>query len=458
MLEYPFDPVAVHEPVPPRQHYKTKGSHKKGDYSAREPPQTQRQGNPRFSVKSARARRPFRAMSPVVQNGPISPNEALSRYSLFLTPFEMDEIQSFPEIYYVGQANRKIIPNDDDPFNYGFDNDSNNYNLIAGDHLAYRYEILSLFGAGAFGQVVRCFDHKLKCQVAIKVIVNTEQMHEQGRIEAQILSRLNKAEVRHVVRAYDFFIFRSHICITFEVLSKNLYEVVEQNNFKPLPLKLVRLYALQILSALDQAHRLNVVHCDLKPENVLLVKGSNSIVKLIDFGSSCFVDQQIYEYIQSRFYRAPEVIIGIPYGPPMDIWSFSLIIIELLLGVPLFPGDTEAEVLSMMTALIGPPPKELVAVGKRKEEFFDDDCNLRADLLQTVREPFSTNLKQMIKEKEPNAKDGELDMIMDFLMKCMTWDQTKRITANQALQHPWIRSKEIVVQKKPSSTLPLLSQ
>ena len=123
MLEYPFDPVAVHEPVPPRQHYKTKGSHKKGDYSAREPPQTQRQVNPRFSVKSARARRPFRAMSPVVQNGPISPNDALSRYSLFLTPFEMDEIQSFPEIYYVGQANRKIIPNDDDPFNYGFDND-----------------------------------------------------------------------------------------------------------------------------------------------------------------------------------------------------------------------------------------------------------------------------------------------------------------------------------------------
>lgn len=456
MFDFSFA-YQMNKPVAPPQPHKPKTSRKNADQSAREPETRKKSANPRFKMNSARAKRPYRVTSPVVVNAPISPQDALSRYMLFLTPFEMEEIKSFPDIYYVGQADRKIIPEDDNPLNYGFDNDSNNYNLIAGDHLAYRYEILSLFGAGAFGQVVRCYDHKLKCQVAIKVVVNTEQMHEQGRIEAQILSRLNKAEVRHVVRAYDFFIFRSHICITFEILSKNLYEIVEQNNFKPLPPKLIRLYSLQILSALDQTHRLGVVHCDLKPENVLLVKGSNSIVKLIDFGSSCFTNKQIYEYIQSRFYRAPEVILGIPYGPPMDIWSFALLAIELFLGVPLFPGESEAEVLAMMIQLIGEPPKELVINGKRREEFFDDDLKLRKDLVEKQPVPFSTDLRQMIKEKEPSLKDGELDLIIDFIKNCTTWDQTKRYTAAQALQHPWIRSKELVVQKKRSSLLPHLN-
>lgn len=422
----------------------------------REPEGKSNRNNARFRIQSARVRRPARMLSPVVSNAPISPDEAMQRYSYFLTPFEMDEIKSFPEVYYVGQANRKIIPNDEDPYNYGFDNDSNNYNLIAGDHLAYRYEILSLFGAGAFGQVVRCYDHKLKCQVAIKVIVNTEQMHEQGRIEAQILSRLNKAEIRHVVRAYDFFIFRSHICITFEILSKNLYELVEQNNFKPLPVKLIRLYCLQILSALDQCHRLNVVHCDLKPENVLLINGSNSTVKLIDFGSSCFKDHQIYEYIQSRFYRAPEVILGIPYGPPMDVWSFTILAVELFLGLPLFPGESEAEVLSMMIALLGPPPKHLLIEGKRREEFFDDDYNLRNDLIEKERKPFSTDLKSMIKDKNQGITDSELDLIIDFIQKCATWDQKTRATAAQALQHPWIRTKQLDTKKRTSSMFPTL--
>lgn len=442
---------------PANVHYKNNAKYgTSGEKTPREPEGKKDKQNARYRIQSARVRRPVRMLSPVVSNAPISPDDAIMRYSFFLTPFEMDEIKSFPEVYYVGQANRKIIPNDDDPYNYGFDNDSNNYNLIAGDHLAYRYEILSLFGAGAFGQVVRCYDHKLKCQVAIKVIVNTEQMHEQGRIEAQILSRLNKAEIRHVVRAYDFFIFRSHICVTFEILSKNLYEIIEQNNFKSLPIKLIRLYCLQILSALDQCHRLNVVHCDLKPENVLLVNGSNSTVKLIDFGSSCFKDHQIYEYIQSRFYRAPEVILGIPYGPPMDVWSFTILAIELFLGLPLFPGENEADILSMMIALLGPPPKQLVQEGKRKEEFFDEEDNFRTDLCEKERKPFSTDLKAMIKEKNPTISDGELDLVIDFIMKCITWDQKVRATAAQALQHPWIRTKQIETKKRASSMFPNL--
>eukprot|EP00882_Tetradesmus_deserticola_P030836 GHRQ01034808.1.p2 GENE.GHRQ01034808.1~~GHRQ01034808.1.p2 ORF type:complete len:139 (-),score=25.81 GHRQ01034808.1:49-465(-) len=84
--------------------------------------------------------------------------------------------------------------------------------------------------------------------------------------------------------------------------------------------------------------RQKLIHCDLKPENVLLVAPQRSAIKVIDFGSSCFVDEQMYTYVQSRFYRSPEVILGLPYGCEIDIWSFGCILAELFMGYPLFPG------------------------------------------------------------------------------------------------------------------------
>ena len=411
------------------------------------PPGGRAGGNPRFKLKSSRPQyNAGQAFSPVVTNAPISPQEALIRYKAFLNEYEKEEIISFPDIYYVGKANRKLIADPENELNYGFDNDTHNYNLIAGDHLAYRFEILSLFGAGAFGQVCRCFDHKTQQHVAVKVVVNTSQMHEQGRIEAQILARLNKHDVKNVVKAYDFFIFRSHICITFEILSKNLYEIIEQNDFKGMPPKLVRLYAIQILTALEQVHKLNVVHCDLKPENILLQKDSTTIVKLIDFGSSCFVGHQMYEYIQSRFYRAPEVMLGIKYGPPMDMWSFGLILVELMTGTPLFPGDNEEEELWMITQLIGKPPKKLVAMGKRREEFFDENFELLHEQTAKNYVPNSMKLSTVLRTEDTQ--------LIDFLMKCFTWDQSNRMTASEGLQHPWIRSIDVAVHKKKSSMLP----
>ena len=433
--------IRVHPPNTQRYQAKPYSQH-----SARRPiipPSGRGAGNPRFKLKSSRpGYNAGQAFSPVVTNAPISPQEALIRYKSFLNEYEKDEILSFPEIYYVGKANRKLIADPENELNYGFDNDTHNYNLIAGDHLAYRFEIMSLFGAGAFGQVCRCFDHKTQQQVAVKVVVNTSQMHEQGRIEAQILARLNKHDVKNVVKAYDFFIFRSHICITFEILSKNLYEIIEQNEFKGMPPKLVRLYAVQILTALEQVHNLSIVHCDLKPENILLQKDSTTIVKLIDFGSSCFVGHQMYEYIQSRFYRAPEVMIGIKYGPPMDMWSFGLILVELMTGNPLFPGDNEEEELWMITQLLGKPPKKLVAQGKRREEFFDDSLELKHEQTTQTYIPNSMKLQNVLRTEDTQ--------LVDFLMRCFTWNQEDRMTATQGLQHPWIRSVEISIHKKKS--------
>lgn len=391
--------------------------------------------NPRFGGGPKSARSHVKAMSPVVANAPTSPADASERFSSFLTPYEQAEIFDFSDIYYVGKRSSKINIDPRVQDSESFDDETNNYNLSIGDHLAYRFEIVALFGAGAFGQVARCFDHKTRQSVAVKVIVNTEQMHEQGRVEAQILSQLCGRDQRHIVRAFDYFVFRSHICITFEILGMNLFELCEVNKFQPLPARLVRMYALQMLSALDQLHKIGAVHCDIKPENVLLVAGSNALVKIIDFGSGCFDGHQIYEYIQSRFYRAPEVVLGIPYGPPMDVWSVALVIVELLLGRPLFPGDDEPEQLAMIAELLGPVPEQMLDQAKRRDEFFTEDNEMLNATVTAVRVPGTMNLKEILETND--------DYLIDFLMKLLTWDPDARATASQAMQHPWIRMKEI---------------
>jgi len=92
----------------------------------------------------------------------------------------------------------------------------------------------------------------------------------------------------------------------------------------------------------------DIIHCDLKPENILLKSPEKSGIKIIDFGSSCFSDERIYTYIQSRFYRAPEIILGIPYTTAIDMWSFGCILTELCTGIPIFPGESEHEQLSLI--------------------------------------------------------------------------------------------------------------
>jgi dual specificity tyrosine-phosphorylation-regulated kinase 2/3/4 len=117
----------------------------------------------------------------------------------------------------------------------------------------------------------------------------------------------------------------------------------------------------------------DVIHCDLKPENILLKDPTKSGIKIIDFGSSCFQDERVYTYIQSRFYRAPEIILGIPYTCSIDMWSFGCIMAEFCIGFPLFPGEDEMEQLAMMMEVCGIPSSEVLKNSQRRKKFFQDD-------------------------------------------------------------------------------------
>jgi dual specificity tyrosine-phosphorylation-regulated kinase 2/3/4 len=119
-------------------------------------------------------------VSPIVPNAPILPAEARAKYSGLLTAYEMEEINGFQDVYFLGQFTKKNRPNTTGASNYGFDNLQHHYRCNNGDHVAYRFEIRAVLGKGAFGQVLRCFDHKTQKNVALKMIINTEQMHEPG--------------------------------------------------------------------------------------------------------------------------------------------------------------------------------------------------------------------------------------------------------------------------------------
>jgi len=403
------------------------------------PPPATARGRAAPRVRSRRGA--GKSLSPVVLNGPTSPEDAAHRYRDFLTDHELEEIYSFPDIFYVGNRSSKFTADPEEELNFGFDDETHNSKLIVGDHLAYRFEIISLFGAGAFGQVARCMDHKTKQAVAVKVIVNTDQMHEQGQIEAQVLSRLSSRDQRHIVRAYDYFVFRSHICITFEILGMNLFELSDSNEFRPLPARLVRLYALQMFSALDQCHRIGAIHCDIKPENVLLVPGSNTLIKLIDFGSSCFDGQQKYEYIQSRFYRAPEVLLREKYGPSVDVWSLGCLAAELFLGSPLFPGGDEIEMLRLIQLKLGIIPKAIVkGMGDDSPARHNNGWKLEPSM-------YSPGNFELFLRERSGMDDFDFLAFINILRLMLQLNPDARITVASALLHPFITGTIDIAQQ-----------
>jgi dual specificity protein kinase YAK1 len=163
-------------------------------------------------------------------------------------------------------------------FNNGYDNVENDYILRVSDLIitpeGKEYEIMDLMGKGTFGQVVKCECKILKEVVAIKVIKNKKAFKNQGVVEIKILDIINRvydpSGDTALVRMLDFFVFRDHLCIVFELLSYSLYDMLKKNNFQGVSLNTSRLIIIQILDAVKIIKDAKLIHCDLKPENILL--------------------------------------------------------------------------------------------------------------------------------------------------------------------------------------------
>lgn len=326
-------------------------------------------------------------------------------------------------------------------------------------------------------------------EVCLKVIKNTKDFFDQSLDEIKILELLRqtgKVHENHVVQMKTFFYYREHLIIVTELLRQNLFEFgkfILDNNEEPyFTIPRLAYITRQALISLRFVHKLGLVHSDVKPENILLGSYSRAQIKLIDFGSSCYLTDRQSSYIQSRSYRAPEVVLGLPYDGRIDVWSLGCVVAEMFTGEVTFQNDSVVSMLSRIEAICGPFPRHMIAQGRQSGRFFtksgllyesvdgsedDDDDDKVKDSQYDIFQPKSTRLSSRLgfdadlmddfeeeKFRKIDSKRKQQIMFTDFVTKLLTIDPYGRPTAEEALNHPWMQYAASLTEeeiKYPSS-------
>ncbi|KAH3665972.1 hypothetical protein OGAPHI_004161 [Ogataea philodendri] len=392
------------------------------------------------------------------------------------------------------------------------DDKDGHYIIVPGAPFANdRYQIQSLLGQGTFGKVVKAHDRYNNCSVAIKIIRAIPKYREASKVELRVLTMLKKHDkdnVNQCIHLRECFDYRGHICIVTDILKISLYDFLERNQFLPFPGSHIQAIAKQLLRSVAFLHDLNLVHTDLKPENILL-KDDTSVRKpymkpsgtsstmtyrnvlndpriyTIDFGSTVFEDEYHSSVVSTRHYRAPEIVLGIGWSFPCDMWSVGCILVELVTGDALFKTHENAQHLAMMEQVLR-EPVDLKLVRKCFSQFYYTSSSRRksstsstecitncfskttgkllfptaqtpiklideverlpclSDLISSkVGMPFEMDLSlkdSISKFKIPKKQHDNYEFwywFIDLLKGLLKFDPEKRITAMDALSHTW---------------------
>eukprot|EP00252_Welwitschia_mirabilis_P023418 TRINITY_DN6605_c0_g1_i1.p1 TRINITY_DN6605_c0_g1~~TRINITY_DN6605_c0_g1_i1.p1 ORF type:complete len:402 (+),score=71.88 TRINITY_DN6605_c0_g1_i1:182-1387(+) len=341
------------------------------------------------------------------------------------------------------------------------DDPDGHYVYALGENLTPRYKIMSRMGEGTFGRVLECWDREKKEYVGIKVVRNVRKYRNAAMIEIDVLKTLakhDKAGKRPCLHFKRWFEYRGHVCIVCERLGPSLYDFLRRNNHRPFSVDLVRDFGRQLLEAVDYMHDLTLTHTDLKPENILLVSSESrkipdknssdpskyhkrvpvsSAIKLIDFGSATFENQHHCSIVSTRHYRAPEVILGLGWSYPCDMWSVGCILVELCSGDALFQTHENLEHLAMMEQALGPIPHSMIRRASEnaikyfrhgKELDWPEGASSKESIHAVQKLPRLRNLIM-------NHVDHSGGTLIDLLQGLLKFDPSERLTAKQALRH-----------------------
>ncbi|KAJ6803043.1 serine/threonine-protein kinase AFC3 isoform X1 [Iris pallida] len=347
------------------------------------------------------------------------------------------------------------------------DDRDGHYVFNLGENLTPRYKILDKIGEGTFGRVLECWDREAREHVAIKIVRSIRKYRSAAKIEIDVLNQLTENDrdgSKHCLRIKRWFDYRNHICIVCEKLGPSLYDFLKRNRYSPFPVDLVREFGRQLLESVAYMHDLRFIHTDLKPENILLVSPEyvkfpsrkrnshdemqfrclpkTSAIKLIDFGSTAFENQDHSSIVSTRHYRAPEIILGIGWNYPCDLWSIGCILVELCYGEALFLTHENLEHLAMMERVLGPIPEHMIRrANSSASKYFRRGTRLNWPEGAVSRESIRavgklSRLKDLISQHVEFARSS----LTDLLYGLLRYEPSERLTAREALEHPFFKN------------------
>ncbi|CAD8094624.1 unnamed protein product [Paramecium primaurelia] len=338
--------------------------------------------------------------------------------------------------------------------NASYEADDDKYYRITIGEMIKDYKIINKCGKGVFGNVCKAI--KDGQEYAIKFIRAEDIYIRSGERERQILKQLNEADSnnkKHILRLIESFEHRKHLCLVFESLDLNLRDALKvYTKGQGLDLLAIRSYAMQLFVALAHLRKHKIIHADIKPDNIL-ISADTKLLKLCDFGTAFTVDEvTVVEYLVSRYYRAPEIIIGYPYDTNIDVWATACTLYELFTGQFLFSGDNNNDMLKLHLQTMGKFSMKMLRRSALTSKYFDQHLNFKSREIdpitkQVILKPVllgekpTRTIGTLLKNKEQglNAEDQKMLLqFKDLLEKCLQLDPKNRITPEDALYHPFI--------------------
>jgi serine/threonine-protein kinase PRP4 len=366
---------------------------------------------------------------------------------------------------------REVIEQGDlDNLQDNWDDGEGYYNARPGEVIADSYRILGSIGKGVFSTVLECVDLRAGPQdkrVAVKLIRNVDIMRKAAEKEVSILTALRTGDGKDGARDDKYCVaflghleHRRHTVLVFEMMRMNLRETVKKyGSGEGINVSAVRLYAKQLFVALAHMAAHGVVHADIKPDNIL-VSEDLKVVKICDFGSAFRTSEpnaaEPTPYLVSRFYRAPEIVLGLPYDGRLDLWSVATCIYEAFTGKVMFPGSSNNDMLRRMMAAMGPFPAKLLRAHQRSyeklelESHFTDDLQFKhVDLdkvtgrpvmrVSRIAEPPKRELAYLVDVDVADVGAADrpvLAQVDDLLGKCLRLDPKRRLSLELCSTHP----------------------